>query len=137
MRSFVLAVAGLIAGVGAHAAWSASRAAGLQEMRGEVQQAVRDGLRQEMPSALRVAMAGGAIVPTPDVPETEENKQADAAEQALVDTAVHSGRWTDDDVLKLRALLPKMSVAGRPKALAGISKAINDRRFKVEASVPF
>jgi hypothetical protein len=134
MRSLVFAVAGLIVGVGAHAAWSA---ADRQEMRREVQQAVRDGLRQEMPSAVRVVMAGGAIIPPPEVPETEENRQANAAEAALVDAAVRVGRWTDDDVFKLRAILPKMSVAGRPKALAGISKAINDGRFKVEAAVPF
>lgn len=162
MRALLFAVAGFVAGVGAHAAWSAfghssparppafagvgtvvsiplaGSAAGWQPVRSEVQQAVRDSLREGLPGALRVAMAGGAIVPAiADTSDTEESKQARAAEVALTDAAIHAGRWTDDDVARLRSILPKMSAADRPKALAGISKAINEGRLKVVASIPF
>jgi hypothetical protein len=165
MRPLVFSIVGLIVGLATHAAWvshdgshvvssgtsesAASLASVLrracatdwEQMRREIRRAVREELQEGMPGALRGAAGSGVpapqALPPPEVVETEDNKQARDAVTALLNAAVHTGRWTEEDVMKLRALIPRMSAAERPKALAGIARAINEGRFKVEALVPF
>lgn len=140
MRSLGLALAGVMIGALLHTAWSLrssttaaeQREHEWQRVRLEIHQAVRDELNQRAARAPSVVAA-----PTNPVPETEENKQASAAEALLVGTALKAGRWTEDDVMKLRGILPSMSGSARPKALAGIAKLINEGRLEVEATVPF
>jgi hypothetical protein len=66
--------------------------------------------------------------------ETADNTQARDEQTALVDAAIHSGPWTDDDVTKFRAILPRLSAADRPTALTEVSQTIDEHRFEVEAT---
>jgi hypothetical protein len=108
-------------------------------MRDEVKQAVRDVLQetQVAPVQRGAGATGSGSSPTPEVKETEDNKQAREAEAALLDGAIRSGHWTGADVTKLRTLIPRMAPADRPKALAAVAKAMNDRLLKPDVMPPF
>jgi hypothetical protein len=154
MHPSILAACGLVVGVAAHAIWSEyeSKPAGAaihgsatappsacapdpRRMRSEVRQAVRAAVRGDRANPMAEALRARAALTAG--PETDENRQARDEKTALIDAAIRAGRWTDDDVAKFRAILPRLSVTDRPNALVDVSQAIDERRFKVEASVPF
>jgi hypothetical protein len=114
-----------------------------ESMRAEVKQAVREVLDEEPRdgaghSAVRAGAAGGgSAAAAPPPAETDDNKAAREAEAALLDAAIRAGRWTNQDVTKLRSLIPRMAPGERSRALAAISKAINDGQLKVDAVMPF
>jgi hypothetical protein len=165
LRSVVLFVVGALLGVAGHVAWSSAHpgpqqgrfgenadgsSAALQPlctadwgaMRAEVKQAVRDVLQEETASTVRrsaagAGAAGGGASPAPTPTETDDNKQAREAQAALLAAAIRVGHWTNEDVMKLRGLIPRMAPADRPKALAAVSKAINDGQLKVDGVLPF
>jgi hypothetical protein len=156
MRLLLLAASGLIAGITGHVVWSeaassrsavtpSTRAADASEhcaldpqrVRAEVRRAVRDVVHPDTAGALAEAMRTGVILEPEATEETDDNKRARAEERALIEAAVNAGRWTDEDVIKLRALLPRLSAVERPKVFAEVSQAIDQRRFKLEASVRF
>jgi hypothetical protein len=167
LRSAVVFIVGALIGVAGHAAWSTahpSSQAGQDRtardtgapaaaqpactpdwdaMRSEVKQAVREVLQEEPKAeahagAAPAGTAGGGAVEAPKAPvETPDNKEAREAEAALLQTAIQAGRWTNQDVTKLRSLIPRLAPAERPKALAAISKAINDGQLQVDAVMPF
>jgi hypothetical protein len=156
MRPAILAACGVIAGMAAHVVWServSPRAASAvawsttaalsackpdaEQMRIEVRCAVREAVRGDAPSPLVDALGSGVFVAPPPGEETADNRQARDEQTALVDGAIHAGRWTDDDVTKFRAILARLSAGDRPTALTEVSQAIDEHRFKVEAAVPF
>jgi hypothetical protein len=156
MRPWFLGASGLIAGIAAHLVWAevANSSPALQSITREaltvtqckpdsehlhrvVQRAVHEAIRPSAPNALAESLRTGVIVAPASVEETDDNHQARAEQKALVEAAVRAGRWTEDDVLKLRAILPRISETERPRVLVEISQAIDQHRLRVEASVRF
>lgn len=164
LRSVLLAIAGVLVGFAGHVALSSAHtgsppaqnrsadntaapgiapppacAADWGAMRDEVKQAVRDVLREDHVALPHdVAADGGAVGGgASQTQETDDNKQARDEEAALLAVAIDSGHWTQVDVTKLRTLIPRMAPADRGKALAALSKAINDHRLKIDAVPPF
>jgi hypothetical protein len=156
MRPSLSAACGLVIGIAGHVAWSeyssrlSASAVALpapgalpackpdsQRVRKEVRRAVREAVHEPTPNPLVEALSTGVVLAQAPVAETEDNRQARAEQNALIDAAIRAGRWTDDDVTKFRAILPRLSATERPKALVGISRVIDEHRFKVEAAVPF
>ena len=167
LRSVLLSTVGVLVGFAGHAAWSSAHpgpelvqkrpvertevsvgaappacTTDWGAMRDEVKQAVRDVLQETngawaRGSAAGRGDAGSGASPGVEVKETDDNRQAREAEGALLDAAIRSGHWTGADVMKLRTLIPRMAPADRPKALAAISKSINDGQLRVDAVPPF
>ena len=156
MSPSVFVACGLVTGIAGHVIWSeykrpppAPAVAGSvaaaplvckpdpQELRSQVRRAVREAVRGDAPNPLAEALRTGTLMaPTPGE-ETEDNRQARGETRALLDAAIHAGLWTDDDVTKFRVILPRLSATDRPGALTEVSRAIDEHRFKVEATVPF
>lgn len=94
-------------------------------------------MRERTPNPIAEALRTGVILPQAPVEETDDNRQARGEKTALIGAAIRAGRWTNDDMTKFRAILPRLSATERPKALTEVSQAIDEHRFKVEAMVPF
>lgn len=156
LRMLLGVLGGAVIGASGHAAWSAAHRARLPaggtlasltsapacEPGWDLIRRAPGTTSREVAGKDTTGIAGsGAASPIPSRPpvaeETEDNREARATETALLERAIHAGRWTDDDVHELRALLPRMGAADRAHALTGVVQAINQRRFRLEASVPF
>lgn len=158
MRSLTIALSGCLLGIALHASWGTRPADEL--MRQADAQAARCPAPDQAPqhcdcasamadaraavtAANRPAGAAGAPAPsvTSGAPEPvaadEEAKEALATETHLMERALQSGAWTDEDANALRLVLPKLSNEDRPKALQGLAQAINAGRLKLEARFPF
>ena len=112
-------------------------------MRGEMHSVVRDTLITTLHAEAQRGLASSAAQPSAATPvrppapaATPDQQRAFADHAALLAAATQRGTWTDADVQRSRELRVAMNATDRSAALSALTKAINDRRLKVQAVPP-
>lgn len=100
----------------------------------QIRAIVRDELAEAGRADAADAAGDRADAPASPVPDADQAAAvADAV--ATVDAAVAAGRWTDADVARLRAALPRLGRAELDRVLGPLFVAINDRRVVVDGAL--